>query len=143
LTFEASSPLLQHIRAGRLRALAVTSSARIPDLPDVPTASESGFPELVVTTWTGVFAPAGTDAAIVGKLNRAINDALSSPELQSALAKVGNAPLGGPPEALARMLAAEQQKWARSCACSTSRPSSKRELPIVRSAAMGQHRRGP
>jgi tripartite-type tricarboxylate transporter receptor subunit TctC len=112
LTFEAASPLLQHIRAGRLRALAVMSRARIPDLPDVPTASESGFPELVVTTWTGLFAPAGTDAAIVGKLNRAIDDGLSSPELKSALAKVGNAPLGGPPEALARMLAAEQQKWA-------------------------------
>jgi tripartite-type tricarboxylate transporter receptor subunit TctC len=112
LTFEASSPLLQHIHAGRLRALAVTSRARIPDLPDVPTASESGFPELVVTTWTGLFAPAGTDAAIVGKLNRAIDDGLSSPELKSALAKVGNAPLGGPPEALARMLATEQQKWA-------------------------------
>jgi len=112
LTFEASSPLLQHIRTGRLRALAVTSRARIPELPDVPTASESGFPELVVTTWTGLFAPAGTDAAIVSKLNRAINDGLSSPELKSALAKVGNAPLGGPSEALARMLAAEQQKWA-------------------------------
>jgi tripartite-type tricarboxylate transporter receptor subunit TctC len=87
LTFEAASPLLQHLRAGRLR-------------------------ELAVMTWTGLFAPARTDAAIVGKLNRAIDDGLSSPELKSALAKVGNAPLGGPPEALARMLAAEQQKWA-------------------------------
>src|SRR5215475_6800044 len=67
LTFEASSPLLQHIRDGRLRALAVLSKSRIPDLPDVPTAAESGYPALVVTTWTGLFAPAGTDAAVVGK----------------------------------------------------------------------------
>jgi tripartite-type tricarboxylate transporter receptor subunit TctC len=112
LTFEASGPLLPHIREGRLRALAVTSKARIPDLPDVPTAAESGYPALVVTTWTGLFAPAGTDAAIIGKLNAAINAGLRSPELQSALAKIGNVPLGGSPEALAQMLVAEQQKWA-------------------------------
>lgn len=112
LTFEASSPLLQHIRDGRLRALAVTSKARIPELPDVPSATESGYPDLVVTTWTGLFAPAGTDAAVVAKLNGAINEGLRSPELRAALAKVGNIPLGGPPEALAQMLETEQRKWA-------------------------------
>jgi tripartite-type tricarboxylate transporter receptor subunit TctC len=112
LTFEASSPLLQHIRDGRLRALAVMSKARIPDLPDVPTAAESGYPALVVTTWTGLFAPAGTDAAIVGRLNGALNDGLRSRELVAALAKVGNVPLGGPPEALTQMIVAENQKWA-------------------------------
>ncbi len=112
LTFEASGPLLPHIREGRLRALAVTSKARIPDLPDVPTAAESGYPALVVTTWTGLFAPAGTDAAIISKLNAAINAGLRSSELQSALAKIGNVPLGGSPETLAQMLMAEQQKWA-------------------------------
>jgi tripartite-type tricarboxylate transporter receptor subunit TctC len=59
-----------------------------------------------------LFAPAGTDVAIIGKLNAAINAGLQSPELQSALAKIGNVPLGGSPEALAQMLVAEQQKWA-------------------------------
>jgi len=112
MTFEASSPLLPHIRDGRLRALAVTSKARIPDLPDVPTAAESGYPDLVVTTWTGLFAPAATDPAIVGKLNAALNDALRSPALQATLAKVGNLPMGGPPEALAQMIVAENGKWA-------------------------------
>jgi tripartite-type tricarboxylate transporter receptor subunit TctC len=112
MTFEASSPLLPHIRDGRLRALAVTSKARIPDLPDVPTAAESGYPDLVVTTWTGLFAPAATDPAIVGKLNAVLNDALRSPALQAALAKVGNLPMGGPPEALAQMIVAENGKWA-------------------------------
>jgi tripartite-type tricarboxylate transporter receptor subunit TctC len=111
MTFEASSPLLQHIRDGRLRALAVLSKSRIPDLPDVPTAAESGYPALTVTTWTGLFAPAGTDPAIIGKLNAALNEGLRSAELKSALAKVGNAPLGGPPEALAQMIAAEKEKW--------------------------------
>jgi tripartite-type tricarboxylate transporter receptor subunit TctC len=109
MTFEASSPLLPHIRDGRLRALAVLS---LPDLPDVPSAVESGYPSLVVTTWTGLFAPAGVDAAIVRKLNGAINEGLRSPGLKSALAKVGNVPIGGSPEALAQLLVAENQKWA-------------------------------
>jgi tripartite-type tricarboxylate transporter receptor subunit TctC len=112
MTFEASSPLLPHIRDGRLRALAVMSKARIPDLPGVPSAAESGYPSLVVTTWTGLFAPAGTDSTIVGKLNAALNDGLRSPALQSALAKVGNVPLGGPPEALTQVIVAENRKWA-------------------------------
>jgi tripartite-type tricarboxylate transporter receptor subunit TctC len=111
MTFEASSPLLPHIRDGRLRALAVMSKPRIPDLPDVPSAAESGYPDLVVTTWTGLFAPAGTDAAIVGRLNGALNQGLRSPALQSALAKVGNLPLGGPPDALTQMIVTENGKW--------------------------------
>jgi tripartite-type tricarboxylate transporter receptor subunit TctC len=111
MTFEASSPLLPHIRDARLRALAVMSKVRIPDLPDVPSAAESGYPDLVVTTWTGLFAPAGTDAAIVGKLNGALNEGLRSPALQSALAKVGNLPLGGPPAALTQMIVTEKEKW--------------------------------
>jgi tripartite-type tricarboxylate transporter receptor subunit TctC len=113
MTFEASSPLLPHIRDGRLRALAVLSKTRLPDLPDVPSALESGYPSLLVTTWTGLFAPARTDPAIVGKLNGALNEGLRSPELKSALAKVGNVPIGGSPEALAQMVVAENQKWAR------------------------------
>jgi tripartite-type tricarboxylate transporter receptor subunit TctC len=112
LTFEASSPLLPHIRDGRLRALAVTSKARIPDLQDVPTAIESGYGDLVVTTWTGLFAPAGTDPTIVGRLNAALNEGLHSPALRSALAKVGNLPMGGPPDALTQMIVAEKEKWA-------------------------------
>jgi tripartite-type tricarboxylate transporter receptor subunit TctC len=112
MTFEASSPLLPHIRDGRLRALAVLSRSRLPDLPDVPTTLEIGYPGLVVTTWTGLFAPAGTDAAIVRKLNGAVNEGLQSPGLTAALAKVGNVPIGGPPDALAQLLVAENQKWA-------------------------------
>jgi tripartite-type tricarboxylate transporter receptor subunit TctC len=65
-----------------------------------------------VTTWTGLFAPGGTDAAIVGKLNGALSDGLRSAELKSALAKVGNVPLGGPPDALTQMIMAENEKWA-------------------------------
>jgi tripartite-type tricarboxylate transporter receptor subunit TctC len=112
MTFEASSPLLPHIRDGRLRALAVTSAARIPDLPDVPTAAESGYPALMVTTWTGLFAPAATDPALIAGLNTALNAGLRAGELSSALAKVGNIPLGGTPHALTQMILAENRKWA-------------------------------
>jgi tripartite-type tricarboxylate transporter receptor subunit TctC len=112
MTFEASSPLLPHIRDGRLRALAVTSAARIPDLPDVPTAAESGYPALMVTTWTGLFAPAATDPALIAGLNTALNAGLRAGELSSALAKVGNIPLGGTPDALTQMILAENRKWA-------------------------------
>jgi len=111
MTFEASSPLLPHIRDGRLRALAVMSKARIPDLPDAPSAAESGYPDLVVTTWTGLFAPAGTDPAIVAKLNGALNEGLRSPALRSALAKVGNLPLDGAPDAVTQMIVTESRKW--------------------------------
>jgi len=112
MTFEASSPLLPHIRDGRLRALAVTSAARIPDLPDVPTAAEIGYPALVVTTWTGLFAPAGTDPALIAGLNTALNAGLRAGELSAALAKVGNVPLGGTPDALTQMILTENRKWA-------------------------------
>jgi tripartite-type tricarboxylate transporter receptor subunit TctC len=112
LTFEAASPLLGHIRDGRLRALAVLSEARLADLPDVPSAAESGYPTVAATTWTGLFAPAGTDKAIVDKLNATLNEGLKSVELKAALARVGNAPLGGTPDALTRMLLAENARWA-------------------------------
>ncbi|PWT89138.1 MAG: hypothetical protein C5B56_07660 [Proteobacteria bacterium] len=112
ITFEAVSPLLQHIRDGRLRALAVMSRARIPELPEVPTMIECGYPDIVVTTWTGLFAPAGTEPAIIAKLNGALDASLNAPELRSALARVGNSPLGGPPEALTRLLLAERERWA-------------------------------
>jgi tripartite-type tricarboxylate transporter receptor subunit TctC len=111
LTFEASSPLLQHIRDGRLRALLVMTRARLADLPDVSSAAESGYPAMLATTWTGLFAPAGTDAGIVGKLNAAINAGLASAEFKAALAKVGNVPIGGSPEDLARILDAENARW--------------------------------
>jgi tripartite-type tricarboxylate transporter receptor subunit TctC len=112
MTFEASSPLLGHIRDGRLRALAVLSKARLPDLPDVPSSAESGYPTVAATTWTGLFTPAGTDAAIVERLNAALNEGLKSAELKAALAKVGNVPMGGTPDALTRMLLAENARWA-------------------------------
>jgi tripartite-type tricarboxylate transporter receptor subunit TctC len=111
LTFEASSPLLPHIKAGQLRALAVLSAHRIPDLPDVPTMGEVGYPSVISASWTGLFAPAGTDTAIVRKLNEAINAGLRTPAADEALVRLGNVPLGGSPEDLTNLIVAETRKW--------------------------------
>lgn len=111
LTFEGSGPLLQHIREGRLRPLAVTSTVRIADLPEVPTMIEAGFPNVLSTAWTGLFAPAGTDKAIVTRLNAAINEALATPELKAGLARLGNRTLGGRPEELTDKIQSDIRRW--------------------------------
>jgi len=111
LTFEASSPLLPHIAAGQLRALAVLSARRIAELPDVPTIGEAGYPAVLAASWTGLFAPAGTDAAIVQKLNAAINASLRTDATRQALARLGNVPKGGTPQNLTDLMIADIKKW--------------------------------
>jgi tripartite-type tricarboxylate transporter receptor subunit TctC len=103
-------PLLQD---GALRALGVSSEARNPLVPDVPTMIESGVPDYVVSTYIGVVAPAGTPAAIIGKLNAAINDSLTSPEAAAAFAKLGAEIKPTSPQDFATFLAAETQKWTQ------------------------------
>jgi tripartite-type tricarboxylate transporter receptor subunit TctC len=112
MTFEGTSVLLPLIQAGKLRALAVTAAQRIPQLPDVPTMVESGYPNFVSTSWTGLLAPAHTPQAIIDKLNTAINEGLKTPELQAALTRISYAPLGGTPADFTAMMKAELAKWS-------------------------------
>lgn len=112
MTFEAASVLLPLIEAGRLRALAVTAARRIPQLPEVPTMVESGYPNFVTTAWTGLLAPAGTPAAIVSKLNGAINEGLATAEFSKALANLSNQPLGGTPQEFTATIRADTARWA-------------------------------
>jgi tripartite-type tricarboxylate transporter receptor subunit TctC len=104
--------LLPHIRDGKARALAVTGAARSPDLPDVPTMIESGYPDYLLTFWTGILAPAGTPPDIVGKLNAAINEGLSSADMKQSLAKFNVEPNIASPQEFSTFLAAEARKWA-------------------------------
>src|ERR1700733_3707341 len=112
MTFEGTSVLLPLIQAGRLRALAVTTPKRIPQLPDVPTMVESGFPDFVSTSWTGLLAPAHTPQPIIEKLNAAINDGLKTSELKTALERLSNAPLGGTPADFTTVIKADLAKWS-------------------------------
>lgn len=112
MTFEGTSVLLPLIAAGRLRALAVTTATRLPQLPGVPTMVESGFPNFVSTSWTGLLAPAHTPEPIVAKLNATINAGLKKPEMREALATLSNEPLGGTPADFTAMIKGDLAKWS-------------------------------
>jgi tripartite-type tricarboxylate transporter receptor subunit TctC len=102
-----------YVTSGRLRMLAVMSAERWPAFPDVPTFKEQGLPRLEVYTWYAAFAPAGTPAAAVAKLNADINAVLQQPELRETLAKQGMSTGGGPPERLAELVKSELTRWSR------------------------------
>jgi tripartite-type tricarboxylate transporter receptor subunit TctC len=107
-TIESLVPL---IREGKLRALVVTSEARSPDLPDVPTMIESGFPRLTRGFWTGLLSPAGTPADIVNRLNAEVNASLATPEMKSSLMKIGVDPKAGSPQDFASLIVDEIEDW--------------------------------
>ena len=97
---------------GMAQAVAVTGTGRSPDLPDVPTMIESGYPDYRLTFWTGVLAPAGTPPAFVGKLNAAINEGLQSADMRESLAKFNVEPNVTSPQEFSAFLAAEARKWS-------------------------------
>ncbi len=101
-----------HIKSGRLRGLAVIAPQRSPTLPDVPTAIEAGMPNLDVTTWYGIFAPAGTPRAIVTQLNREINQAMQSADVREKLAAQSTDAIVGTPEEFGAYVKKEISKWA-------------------------------
>jgi tripartite-type tricarboxylate transporter receptor subunit TctC len=107
----AKSVLLPHIQAGKLRPLAVTSTNRWPELPEVPTMRESGFAGYPSEIWFGLLAPAATPAAIVAKLNAAINQCLRSPELRETFAKLGLELKIGTPGDFAAAIADDAREW--------------------------------
>jgi tripartite-type tricarboxylate transporter receptor subunit TctC len=111
LTFPDISILIPLIREHKVKALAVTSARRHPQLPDVPTLAESGFPDFAITFWSGVVAPAGTPAAVVNKLNAAIDKGLRSREIEDKLAAIGSQTAPGSPQDFAAFIAAEAIKW--------------------------------
>lgn len=99
------------IKSGKLRPLAVTSAKRSSSLPDVPTVAEQGFRDFDVTTWYGVFAPAGTPKDIVNTLNAEVNKLLATPEMKDAIHAQGAEPQAMTPEQFGALLKADHQKW--------------------------------
>jgi tripartite-type tricarboxylate transporter receptor subunit TctC len=112
MIIDAPGALLGHVRDGKLRALAVTTSKRSADFPDLPTMVESGYPDFLMTFWTGVVAPAGTPEPIVARLNAAINEGLHSAEMKQRLAQFQVEPLPGTPHNFGAFIASEATKWA-------------------------------
>jgi tripartite-type tricarboxylate transporter receptor subunit TctC len=104
---------LQHVRAGRLRVLAVTTEKRLPYLPEVPTVAEWGFPGYEISSWQGVFAPAGTPGDVVAKINGEVVAMVRTPEIASRMAREGADPVGSSPAAFAARVQSEIEKWAR------------------------------
>ena len=109
--FETMPSALQHIKAGKVRAIAVTAAQRSDYLPTVPTVAESGVPNYDATSWYGLYAPAKTPQAIVGKLNAALNTVFRNKKFADAWSRLGAEPGGGSPAELATLTAAEVERW--------------------------------
>jgi tripartite-type tricarboxylate transporter receptor subunit TctC len=105
--------MLQHIKSGRLRALAVTGTHRSPQLPDVPTLAESGLPGYAAYVWLGLLAPRGTPAPIVERLNRELVAVLDAPEVKGYMANASIEALGSTPAEFGAFFRAERDHWAR------------------------------
>ncbi|MGE0798132.1 MAG: tripartite tricarboxylate transporter substrate-binding protein [Lautropia sp.] len=111
-TLVSLASVTEFVRAGRLKALAVTTSYRSPALPDVPTMHEAGLKDFVVESWNGFLAPANTPAAIVDKINRDIMKTLESAEVRKQLDAMGFKVAGGPPADLVKTMADDARRFA-------------------------------
>jgi tripartite-type tricarboxylate transporter receptor subunit TctC len=111
--FDNAPSVIQHIRGGKLKAVAVTSDKRSPALPGVPTIAESGLPGFEASSWFGVLAPAGTPKDIVDKLSGAIAKSLQTPEMKERLAGQGAVAVGNTPEQFGAHIKAEIEKWSK------------------------------
>lgn len=113
LTFGTAPPFMPHIQAGKLKVLAVTGKERLPSLPDVPTTAETGFPGVNATSWFAMFAPAGTPAAIVSKLESDVRNALAEPAFQQKARDQGAAADFMDSKALGYMVQRDWDMWAQ------------------------------
>ena len=112
MIFGEPATVVQQIKAGRVRAIAVTSSKRALALPDLPTITDSGVPGYEVTSWNAILAPAGTPKDIVARLNAEFNKIIAAPDMRQRLIDNGFEPVGGTPEQAAEKIHGEIQKWA-------------------------------
>lgn len=111
MTIVDPPPAVPQIKAGKLRALAVTGLSRLPALPDVPTMSEAGVKGMDIALWSGLFVPAGTPKPIVDRLAKEVREALRDADMKEKLAALGIVASGTPPEAFARHIDAETRMW--------------------------------
>jgi tripartite-type tricarboxylate transporter receptor subunit TctC len=113
MSFDTVTPVLQHIKAGKLRALAVTTAKRSSALPDVPTLDEAGLKGFDIGTWFGVLAPVATPKDVVARLNAEMVKVIQSPDFRKRMDEIGAEPIGNSPEQMAAQIRAETDKFAR------------------------------
>lgn len=113
LMFNSIAPILGHIKAGRVRVLGIASLQRSPQLPDVPTISESGVPGFEAVNWFGMFAPAKTPRAIVNKVNAAVVKVMHAPEMQAQFNKFGADPVGSSVTEFTAFVRRDMEKYAK------------------------------
>ena len=104
---------LPHVKAGKVKAYAITTKKRFPGAPDIPTVVEAGLPELEADYWIGLFAPARTEPSIITKINRDTVAILESPAMQSSLLDQGAEPVPGTPQEFAAFIRSETAKWGK------------------------------
>ena len=112
MLFSVPSVVMPHLRSGKVRALAVTSTTRFPLLPDLPTVAESGLPKFEALTWNGIMVPAGTPPEVIRQLNREVDTILNMQDVRTRLNNAGLEPVGGSPEQFKALIRAEAGKWS-------------------------------
>ncbi|HUQ25435.1 MAG TPA: tripartite tricarboxylate transporter substrate binding protein [Burkholderiales bacterium] len=113
LSFQNLGAVTNYIKGGRMKALAVTAGKRHPQLPDVPSATEAGFPDLVVTSWQAAAAPAKTPRDVLARLNDATVKALRSPDVRERMTQIGFDVVAGTPEEFGRFMQEEVDRWTK------------------------------
>lgn len=113
MMFDTSTSAMAHVKGGRVRALAVASTTRLKELPNVPTFAEAGMKDFVVPAWYGFVAPAGTPAAAVQWLNQEVNAVLKDPAIVAKLDSIGAIPVGGTPTQMGDFMKAQSTMWAK------------------------------
>jgi tripartite-type tricarboxylate transporter receptor subunit TctC len=113
LSFQNLGAVTNYIKGGRMKALAVTASTRHPQLPDVPTVAQAGFPDLVVTSWQAAAAPAKTPPAVVARLHDAMVKTLRSPDVRERMNQIGFDVVAGTPEEFGQFMKAEVDRWTK------------------------------
>ena len=111
VSFQNLGAVLTHVQSGKLRALAITGEQRAPELPDTPTMAESGIKNMVVYSWQGVAAPAGTPKEVIAKLHEAVSASLKEPRAQETMKKLGFTIVGNTPEEFTKFQKEEVAKW--------------------------------
>jgi tripartite-type tricarboxylate transporter receptor subunit TctC len=112
MIFGEPASMMGYLKAGKLRALAVTSARRALALPDLPTMAQAGVAGYDVTSWNGILAPAGTPTEIVGRLNAELNKLIAAPAMRDRMIGLGYEPVGGPPEKFGELIRSDLAKWA-------------------------------